>query len=299
MRKQLRLQKLQSVRGGVQTLLREITLSKKLKESIESQLALEAATRLRLNSYKNELTQLLSVFEAVDRNILLPHIPALVPLVAKGLHLPLPAILCQQLWKIMSRAALQEFSTGKVMLAVMEAVLLCSYSPHPPHLSHTTSSPPTSTVSPTLSSIPSTISPTLPSSHPLPTSLTRPTPTLPTSPHLPHTTLIPTHLHCLVWDPLKALWFAEVSIQVLGVKEGILPSLVDLLELLQKHTYPSQSHYEVAQAMLLPFFHALLFRRPQLSTTSLVISILTSEGNSRFLLKVFPCYHFLFLSLAF
>ena len=181
MRKQLRLQKLQSVRGGVQTLLREITLSKKLKESIESQLALEAATRLRLNSYKNELTQLLSVFEAVDRNILLPHIPALVPLVAKGLHLPLPAILCQQLWKIMSRAALQEFSTGKVILAVMEAVLLCSYSPHLPYLSHTTSSPPTST-----------ISPTQPSSHPLPTSPTLPSPP---SPPLPHY-LIPT-LHPL------------------------------------------------------------------------------------------------------
>eukprot|EP00731_Ephydatia_muelleri_P027538 Em0019g411a len=125
MRKQLRLQKLQSVRGGVQTLLREITLSKKLKESIESQLALEAATRLRLNSYKNELTQLLSVFEAVDRNILLPHIPALVPLVAKGLHLPLPAILCQQLWKIMSRAALQEFSTGKKP-CVEKYIAVCS-----------------------------------------------------------------------------------------------------------------------------------------------------------------------------
>lgn len=116
MRKQLRLQKLQSVRGGVQALLREISLSKKLKESIESQFAVEAATRQRLHGYKNELTQLLFVFEAIDRSILLPHIPALVPLVAKGLHLPLPAILCQQLWKIMSRAAFQEFRTGKVML---------------------------------------------------------------------------------------------------------------------------------------------------------------------------------------
>ena len=112
MRKTLRLQKLQSVRGGVQALLKEITLSKKLKESIENQLELEAATRLRLHSYKKELTQLLFAFEAIDRSILLPHIPTLVPLVAKCLHLPLPSILCQQLWRIMSRAALQDFRTG-------------------------------------------------------------------------------------------------------------------------------------------------------------------------------------------